>query len=708
MPFSPIIGASPNVPELDATSTPPAAEQPSFEFLAAGGKVGALMRAHDWSASPFGRPETWPQSLRTVVELLLQSRIPMFVAWGKELRFLYNDSYAEILGAKHPRALGSRFHDIWAEIWTDISPLIDAVIAGESTYREDLPLTMNRKGYDEQTWFTFSYSPVRDEHGMVAGLFCACTETTRRVLAERGLRELNETLERRVAAAVAERNLLADIVEGTNAFVQVADLEFRWLAVNHAAANEFERIFGKRPQVGANMLDLLQDQPEQQAAVKTVWRRALAGEEFTEIGEFGDPSRDRRSYEMRYNTLRDRAGNRIGAYQFVYDVTERVRDQQRLRHAEEALRHAQKMESIGQLTGGVAHDFNNLLAVFANGLQVLERNVGPEQRQRVYDGMRRAIARGTGLTRHLLAFTRRRPINPEVIDVGAHLRGMREILERSLRGDIHLEIKLDTDPWLVEVDAGELELAMLNLCVNARDAMPDGGTLTISAANLVEAGENGLPTDYVRLSVVDSGCGMPADVLARVFEPFFTTKDVGKGSGLGLPQVYGFAQQSSGRLTIESEVGVGTRVALLLPRSLGQLAAPETPPAATSRVAGTDGARCGQVLLVEDDSEVAALTREMLNSLGYAVIHVTSPVAALGALANARTIDIVFSDVMMAGGVSGLELAREIKRRQPMLPVVLTTGYAEAAASMKDERFPLLLKPYSAEALAEALGRRLD
>jgi signal transduction histidine kinase len=632
----------------------------------------------------------------------------MFVAWGKDLGFLYNDPYAEILGAKHPHALGRRFYDIWSEIWADISPLIDAALAGHATYREDLPLLMNRKGYDEQTWFTFSYSPVRDASGKVAGMFCACTETTQKVLAERALRELNETLEHRVTEALAERNLLADIVEGTNAFVQVADLEYRWLAINKAAAGEFERIFGKRPQVGTCMLDLLASQPEHQAAVKAVWGRALAGEEFTEIGEFGDPSLDRRAYEMRYNTLRDRAGNRIGAYQFVYDVTERLRDQQRLMDAEEALRHAQKLESIGQLTGGVAHDFNNLLAVFSNGLELLNRDISTEQRRTVCEGMRRAVARGTGLTRHLLAFSRRQPVHPESINLATQLWGMRDILGRTLSGDIHVEMKLSPDLWSVEIDVGELEMAMLNLCVNARDAMPRGGTITITAENMREAGVDGLPVDLVKLSVADTGIGMPPEVKARAFEPFFTTKDVGKGSGLGLPQVYGFVQQSGGRLTVHSEVGKGTTMALLLPRSSQEPVAPKA--VDTSNTAAARGVAAGRgqvVLLVEDDDEVAALTSEMLSCVGYSVMHVTTPAAALGALANGRSVDVVLSDIMMPGGVSGLDLAREIKRRQPDLAVVLVTAYAEAAASMEDGKFGLLLKPYTLEALVEALSAQV-
>src|SRR5688572_27715371 len=576
-------------------------------------------------------------------------------------------------------------------------------MAGQAIYREDLPLLMNRKGYDEQTWFTFSYSPVRDESGHVTGMFCACTETTQKVLAHRELRDLNETLERRVNDALAERKLLADIVEGTDAFVQVADLQYRWLAINRAAADEFERIFGTRPAVGDNMLALLADQPQHHDAIQAVWGRALAGEEFTQIEEFGDPTRERRAYELRFNTLRDPDGNRIGAYQFVYDVTDRLRDQERLRTAEAALRQTQKMESLGQLTGGVAHDFNNLLAVFASGLQLLERSSGATaaSRPRVFDAMRRAIARGTGLTRHLLAFSRRRPVNPESIDLVAHLQGMRAMLDGSLGGHIDVHMKFGAHVWPVEVDTGEMELAILNLCLNARDAMADGGVISIGVDNTIVAEEGGAG-EFVQITVADTGHGMPPEVKARVFEPFFTTKDISKGSGLGLPQVYGFAQQSGGQVSIESDIGLGTVVTLRLPRSLRD-------PVPRSDVSShverrLDGERRGHILLVEDDREVAALTRELLGSLGFAVTHVSGAEAALGALANSRQIDTVLSDIMMPGGVSGLELAREIRNRYPALPIILTTGYIEAAADMADGEFVLLPKPFTLEALADALG----
>jgi CheY-like chemotaxis protein len=257
--------------------------------------------------------------------------------------------------------------------------------------------------------------------------------------------------------------------------------------------------------------------------------------------------------------------------------------------------------------------------------------------------------------------------------------------------------------WPVEVDPGELELAIVNLCVNARDAMAGGGVIRIVVENV--RGQDSDPRgDCVRISITDTGTGMPPAVQARVFEPFFTTKDVSKGSGLGLPQVYGFAQQSGGAVSIHSEVGVGTTVTLLLPRSFEQPTAArsgEERANVTHAVGDRDGR--GHVLLVEDDREVSALTRELLASLGFSVIHVASADAALGALANSRNIDLILSDVMMPGGVSGLQLAREIRRRHPAIPILLTTGYVESLSGMNDGEFAVLLKPYTVESLAAAL-----
>ena len=365
------------------------------------------------------------------------------------------------------------------------------------------------------------------------------------------LAHLNETLGARVNAAIAEHKVLADIVESTDALVQVVDRDFRILALNRASAADFERRHGVRPRVGDSLMALLRHKPDEQASLKAQWSRALAGEEFTEVARVGANQAGRRFYEMKFNSLYDRDGRRIGAYQFVNDVTDRHEDQERLATTENALRQAQKMEAVGQLTGGVAHDFNNLLMVFSSGMFLLDQPIDASRRLRVVEGMRQAVDRGTALTRQLLAFSRRRPLAQKTVDLKDQLLGMQELLQRSLRGDVEVEMTFDDDLLPVDLDPGELELAVLNICVNARDAMPDGGKIRIEARN---AKSLVLPKslDTVTLSIADTGVGMPKDVEARVFEPFFTTKEVGKGSGLGLAQVYGFVHQSNGQVAIDA------------------------------------------------------------------------------------------------------------------------------------------------------------
>ncbi|HSX63577.1 MAG TPA: ATP-binding protein [Pseudoxanthomonas sp.] len=372
---------------------------------------------------------------------------------------------------------------------------------------------------------------------------------------------------------------------------------------------------------------------------------------------------------------------------------------------EETLRHAQKLEALGQLTGGVAHDFNNLLTVITAGLEMLELHGNAERRQKLMRSMNHAAHRGATLIRQLLAFSRSHALRPETVDLSKLIGDMTDLMDRSLRGDINVEVNLAADLWPVIVDPGELELVILNLAVNARDAMPGGGTITIVGENEIACSEDGTTGSFVRLTVRDTGVGMSDDVKARVFEPFFTTKDVGKGSGLGLAQVYGFAKQSGGSVAIDSMMGKGTTITLTLPRSHQPMVEHDDngPHAIDSKSTPEM-----YVLLVEDDVEVAALVEEMLQCLGYNVIHVASAKAALGALANGRRIDLVFSDIMMPGGTNGVELAKEVMRRRPGLPVLLTSGFSEANRREADELgIPILRKPYGVEDLRMAVHQQM-
>jgi len=371
--------------------------------------------------------------------------------------------------------------------------------------------------------------------------------------------------------------------------------------------------------------------------------------------------------------------------------------------AEEALRQSQKMEAIGRLTGGIAHDFNNLLMVASSGIELLDRTEDPKKRKTLSEGVRQAVERGAALTRQMLAFSRRSPLKADVLDLPAQVEGLRFLLERSLREDIEVVVDMPDSLWRVEADAGELELALLNLAVNARDAMPNGGTLTVSGQNV--PGGNGAP-DTVRLTVADTGTGMSPAVASRVFEPFFTTKEVGRGTGLGLSQVYGFVRSSGGEIGVESREGAGTVFSISLPRSekaatiMGG-AAPEAAAAGPARRRG------GRLLLVEDDDAVAAGVGHMLRDLGYTYVRAAEANDALTILEGGQRFDLVLSDMVMPGEMDGLALGKEIRERRPDLPVVLTTGYSEAASAAAGENFRLLLKPYGIGQMEAVLGEAM-
>jgi len=540
------------------------------------------------------------------------------------------------------------------------------------------------------------------ERRQVAVLF---QDVTSRRQAELQLQLLNATLEQRISEALAERKLLADLVEGTDAIVQVIDPEFNILAINRAAAEEIEGLLGMRAKVGDNKLELLSDHPDLQQRTRSVWQRALDGESFTEIAEVEDPRRGQRFYEMKFNVLRDPAGKRIGAYQFSYDVTDRLRDQQRLSEATARVHEMAKLETLGQLTGGVAHDFNNLLTPIVGALDMLRRLHESEERStRLISGAMQAAERATTLVQRLLSFARRQHLEARTVDVTLLMEGMHDLIQRTIGPHIAVEVKTESSLPAARVDPGQLELALLNLAVNARDAMSGGGQLRLALSKAeVGRGENqGLaPGRYLCLSVSDTGVGMDEATLGRAIEPFFTTKGHGEGTGLGLSMVHGLAAQSGGALRIRSTVGQGTTCELWLPAAEGD----------AEELQGRDDElptqpRRATILLVDDENLVRAATAEMLREMGHTVIEASSGSAALEQMSVGRHIDLLVTDHLMPG-IKGSDLIEEVRQRNPGLPALLLTGYANLSKG-EARGLPRLAKPFREADLARAVAGLLQ
>ncbi|MCB8823277.1 ATP-binding protein [Microvirga rosea] len=373
--------------------------------------------------------------------------------------------------------------------------------------------------------------------------------------------------------------------------------------------------------------------------------------------------------------------------------------------AEAALKQAQRLEAVGHLTGGVAHDFNNLLMIVKGNAERLRRYAADERQKRSLDAIENAATRGANLTRQLLSFSRRQAHEPQVVQLSSHLPGLQDMLRSSLRGDIAIQMILAPELWNACVDLNELELAILNIAVNARDAMPEGGSFMIETRNVTLPGTTGLGLtgDFVALSISDTGCGIPEDVLARIFEPFFTTKEVGKGTGLGLSQVYGFARQSGGTAVATSTPGQGTTVTVFLPRTNEHANSDHDGDKKPSRRTGQ-----GHILLVEDNVDIADVTRANLEELGYRVTHAGNAERALDLLGTGEAFDLVFSDIVMPGDLNGVNLARSVREQYRSLPILLTTGYSNVAQTALDEGFTILRKPYDSEDLARSIGQMIQ
>ena len=399
--------------------------------------------------------------------------------------------------------------------------------------------------------------------------------------------------------------------------------------------------------------------------------------------------------------IRDEHGELVGFAKVTRDITERRNAQLALQEAQAQRAHAQKMDALGQLTGGVAHDFNNLLMVVSGHIRTLKKAIGDDPKAaRAAAAIELAAQRGEALTRQLLTFARRQTVNPMVIELGQRVEAFRAMLASSVGASSQLVATIGPEVWPVKVDPSELELSLVNLVLNSRHAMPNGGVIALTAENVTLArGDTnaGIEGDFVALRVTDTGSGIAPDVLAKVFDPFFTTKQVDKGSGLGLSQVHGFAHQSGGTVAIESALGKGTTVTLYLPRGCADTAqASET---------AVESARGGAVLVVDDNPDVADVSAGMLEQLGYKVQRAQDAATALAAV-DKHAFDLVMSDIVMPGTMDGLALARALRERHPGLPVLIVTGYSQAAAEAAPE-FTVMRKPFQLAELSRAAARMI-
>jgi signal transduction histidine kinase/CheY-like chemotaxis protein len=866
-----------------------------FSFLAGGGVMGGHIRAHDWAGSPLGAPQHWPQTLRTVVRLMLNTGHPMFLFWGSEATCLYNDAYSLSIGPeRHPCALGQPGRQVWDEIWPVIGPQIAQVMGGGgATWHENQLLPITRNGVREDVYWTYSYSPIDDEtapHG-VGGVLVVCTETTAQVhLARRALEEREQFAElfqqaptfmtvltgpdhvfdlvnpgylklighrdvvgRTVAQALpdaaaqgyvdlldqvyrsgtpfaangakyavqavpggpvhdryvdfvfqpirnAEGAVRGIFVEGVDvterkleqarrdALVRLTD-EIRAMTDPGQVAFAAAQVLGETLGISRAGYGTIDDEAET-LHVERDWNapgvRTLAGSlrlrdfgsfvDDLKLGNFiaiDDVSCDPRTAGAAPALLQRAAGafvnlpviehgrlvamlylNSAAARAwppeelgFIREVAERARTaserlrnesalrqgEARLRKAnetleaevqartrqlmavEETLRHSQKMEAVGQLTGGLAHDFNNLLGAIQGSLELARVRIARNE----VDGLERyiglalrAVGRAAALTHRLLAFSRRQTLAPTPTDVGHLIGGMEDLIRRTIGPSITLSVQADPGLWASLVDTSQLENALLNLCINARDAMPAGGALGIEVANLAldadaAAALELAPGDFLCLSVADTGSGMPPDVLARAFDPFFTTKPLGEGTGLGLSMVYGFARQSGGQIRIASKAGEGTTMRLYLPRYAGAVAAAPGPAAAG---AGTSSRSGEVVLVVDDEAALRSLIVEVLVQAGYAAIEAADGPTALAVLQSGARIDLLVSDVGLPGGLNGRQVADAARALRPGLKVLFITGYAENAvvgSGHCEQWMQLLIKPFTMHGLVQRVQEML-
>ncbi|CAI8873859.1 PAS domain-containing protein [Pseudomonas sp. IT-P260] len=831
----------------------------------------ALIARIDWARTPLGAAGTWPQSLRTAVDIVIHSPMPMLLLWGPQLTQIYNNGFAMLAGSKHPHAFGQPAHLIWPELQDFTDPIYRAVLQGQVRTYSERRFTLQREGKESDFWLDLTYSPIRDEDAQVAGILVTAIETNerRRIALElqrrseeslKAQRDTEERLQLALAATdavgtwdwdIGEDRFIADahfaqlhgidpahasqlpisdylqgvhpedraliarsikhcITHGTEYAEEYrllkADGELRWV---FARGRCYKDHHGRPVRFLGAALDLTerkhteqalrQSQTELQLIINAMpilisyvdheerfrlnnaayldWYgltpqelygrtiREVIGEEayFLRAPYIAEalagrpcsfslytPHRDGSSRHalMNYLPRHGADGSVNGFYIFVIDESERKKTEEALRNlnetleervsarteqlaqanqrlqnemfererAEDALRHAQKMEAVGQLTGGIAHDFNNMLTGIIGSLDLMQRYIADGRAEEIGRFTEAAVSsanRAAALTHRLLAFSRRQSLDRKTLNVNELIHSLEDLIRRTKGDPIELTLRLADDVWPISTDVSQLENALLNLVINARDAMPDGGELLIETANVYLDG-NDITTlepvkagDYLMLAVSDNGTGMTPSVRAKAFDPFFTTKPIGQGTGLGLSMIYGFAQQSGGHVSLDSLPNQGTCVRLYLPRL--NLLEPERPVVETLSAAPT--ATCGEtVVVVEDDPAVRMLVLDLLKELGYLAHEAADASAALPLLESELRVDLLVTDVGLPG-MNGRQLAEIARQHRPGLKVLFMTGYAQKAAERQgflEDGMDMVAKPFSIEVLANKIREMIN
>jgi PAS domain S-box-containing protein len=807
----------------------------SREQWAALGQLGGRIASHNWAATSLGPIESWSISLKTLVGLMLASRQPMFIAWGPDQNWFYNDAFIPIAGRKHPECLGRPSSEVWAEAWTDLKPLFDLVRAGEPVHMDDISLELDRRGKLDEAHFSFSYTPAREVDGSVAGLFGVCVETTDQIIANRVL--ASEQL--RFARLFEQAPTFMAMLRGPEHVIELANPRYLELV-------------GHRPVLGHTVADALPEAAGQGFVdlLDNVYR---SGEAYSAFGFKyamqaipGGPI-DERFLDFVYQPITDAQGAVVGIFVQGVDVTERklmeialqaanenleqrvaertaelqnfrtfyvhssechatlslrddgvfeydevnpatlrlykmsrddvigrtvdeifeptaaaelkthlaaalrqnspysysrrqgtstveavvtpipaepgqrphlavtARDITERQNLEEQLRQAQKMEAVGQLTGGLAHDFNNLLQGITGALDRVQHRVAAGRTDDI-DRFLKAAAesanRAAALTHRLLAFSRRQTLDPKPTDVNRLIGGMEDLISRTMGPAVSVNVIGAAGLWPVRVDPSQLESSLLNLCINARDAMPDGGKLIVETSNKwmdarAARERDLLPGQYVSLCVTDNGSGMEPHVIEHAFDPFFTTKPLGQGTGLGLSMIYGFVRQSGGQVRVYSEVGKGTTICLYFPRYAGtaEQAKPDVP---TEKVEAGAGE---VVLVVDDEATVRMLVAEVLGDAGYEIVEAADGPAALKILQSGRRLDLLITDVGLPGGMNGRQVADAARVQRKDLKILFITGFAENAVvgnGYLDAGMEILAKPFAMSTLANRVREMID